>query len=152
VRLWKTEEADPDKDIENAILAGSDKKQGINSDQDEEMKSATESEGKTEDEGELESNSGITFPGESIENFIGTSYKIGDDSFYSSLKVIVEVMDTDSFFFAYKKEERVFVGDCEFCYKKRVLRVLCECKRVRYCDKNCKVRDLNWHADKCTAK
>jgi ubiquitin carboxyl-terminal hydrolase 4/11 len=64
----------------------------------------------------------------------------------------VEIKDTDSFFFSYKKEERVFVGDCEFCYKKRVLRVLCECKRVRYCDRNCKKRDLNWHADKCTAK
>lgn len=118
------------------------------------MKSATESDdqAKNDAEGEVEQNSGAKFPGESIENFIGTSYKIGDDSFYSSLKIIAEVKDTDSFFFSYKKEERIFVGDCEFCYKKRVLRVLCECKRVRYCDKNCKVRDLNWHADKCTAK
>lgn len=118
---------------------------------DEEMKSAVSSEVPAE---EVEQNSGIKLNAESVENYIGSSYRIADDSFYGELKFIVEVTDLPEgkFFFQFKKEERVFVGDCEFCYKKKVLKTLCACKRVRYCDPICMKRDLNWHADKCTAR
>lgn len=123
---------------------------------DQEMYSANDADDPQEkkDPEEIEENSGIKFSGESLENYIGSNYKLSDDSYYNDTQVVAEIKDDSDgkFFFYFKKEERVFVGDCEFCYKKKVLRVLCECKRVRYCNDHCKKRDLNWHADKCTAK
>lgn len=34
-----------------------------------------------EEQNEVEINSGVTFPGESMECFIGTNYKLSDDNF-----------------------------------------------------------------------
>jgi hypothetical protein len=112
IRLWKIEE-EPSK----AIKAEVSKKTDQNPDSDAEMKSVPESE-------DTEQNSEVNFPGESLENYIGTSYKILDDNYYGGMQVFAEISDeAGQFFFQYKKEERIFVGDCEFCYKKKVLRV-----------------------------
>jgi len=142
IRLWRTEHEDPLQQIKEALLAGGRKEE---SDGDQEMGEEGEEEAK------VENNSGVVFPGENVESYIGSSYKIGDDRIYQDLKFVVEVAPASDFFFLFKQEARVFVGDCEFCYKKKVLKTICECKRVRYCNAVCKKRDLNWHAGKCTA-
>ena len=43
------------------------------------------------------------------------------------------------------------IGKCEFCTQRKPLKIECECKRVRYCNTQCKEKDKRWHLDKCSA-
>lgn len=81
---------------------------------------------------DLEVNSGIEFPGESLEPFILTASTLEDDTLENS-HVIVEVNDSGSFAFKFTKNQRIYIGKCEFCTLKKILKVECACKRVKYC-------------------
>jgi hypothetical protein len=65
---------------------------------------------------DLENNSGIEFPGETLEPFINTSQTLEDDTLESAV-VVVEVRDVPSSGFAFKflKNQRIYIGKCEFC-------------------------------------
>ena len=62
-----------------------------------------------------EENSGVEFPGTSLEPFIGTSLNISDHEFHQVV-VIVEVHSPSTgFAYKYKDTGRAFVGQCEWC-------------------------------------
>ena len=61
--------------------------------------------------------------------------------------------DTESsgFGFKYVKNQKYFFGGCEWCNNKNILRVICKCKTVRYCNQECLEKDKRFHEDKCSA-
>ena len=99
---------------------------------------------------EVEENSGVSFPGESLEPFLLTASTLEDDTLENS-HVIVEVKDSGSFSFKFKKNERIYIGKCEFCTQKKILKVECACKRVKYCTESCLEKDKRWHLPSCGA-
>lgn len=89
----------------------------------------------TETTPEVEENTGIDCPGESLEPYMGTLMTLEDKNF-SDEAILVEIADPN-FVFRYQKQERAFFGKCEWCMKNKLLNVVCKCKRVRYCDEDC---------------
>ncbi len=74
-----------------------------------------------------------------------------DEMFFDEI-VVAEIRTTNKgFIFKHIKNEKVFFSKCEFCYQKRVLRVECACKRVRYCNEACQKKDIQWHRERCSA-
>ena len=65
---------------------------------------------------DVEVNSGVEFPGESLEPFISTASTLEDDTLENS-HVIVEIKDvaTGQFAFKFIKNQRIYIGKCEFC-------------------------------------
>ena len=59
--------------------------------------------------------------------------------------------DSGNFAFQFLKNQRVFIGKCEFCTQKKILRIECACKRVRYCTESCLEKDKRWHLPSCGA-
>jgi hypothetical protein len=49
------------------------------------------------------------------------------------------------------KNQRIFIGKCEFCTQRRTLKIECACKRVRYCNEACLDKDKRWHMPTCSA-
>ena len=113
------------------------------------MGKAGENEVMTESE-DVEENSGVDAPGQSMEPLISSSITF-EEKDLSKLIYVIEVA-TPKFAFRFKKEERVHVGKCEFCSQKNILPCECVCKRVRYCDKDCKERDERFHLPYCVAE
>mmetsp|Transcript_23219 Transcript_23219/g.17654 ORF Transcript_23219/g.17654 Transcript_23219/m.17654 type:complete len:183 (+) Transcript_23219:518-1066(+) len=102
---------------------------------------------------DLEINSGVEFPGDSVEPLIGTSTVMEDETFEEAKLVIEFRLNPNSgFAFAFLKNQRVFVGKCEFCNQKKILMILCACKRVRYCSDRCLEKDKSFHYNDCSAK
>ena len=100
---------------------------------------------------DLEYNSGVEFPGESIEPILTISLE--DDILYESC-LIVEVNDdpvANRFAFQFVKNQRMYIGKCEFCSQKKILKIECKCKRVRYCNEACLEKDKRWHEPTCSA-
>ena len=56
---------------------------------------------------------------------------------------------TKQFAYKYEEQERLKIGDCEFCTQRNALRRPCECKRVYYCDEACRKKDERWHLPNC---
>lgn len=97
------------------------------------------------EDSEVEFNSGVECPGNrSIEPYVGSQLTIEEKEF-TNCCILVEVAKDDLFAFKYKKQDRVFIGKCEWCSKRNVLPTICVCKRVRYCDDDCMKKDLRYH-------
>ena len=92
---------------------------------------------------ENEINSGVACPGKSIEQLCGANMTIEDKNFYNQV-ILVEIA-TPNFAFKFEKQERVFVGTCEWCNIRNQLNEICKCKRVRYCDESCMEKDKRFH-------
>ena len=43
------------------------------------------------------------------------------------------------------------MGTCEYCSSKNILRYVCKCKNVKYCNERCFEKDKQWHMPKCAA-
>lgn len=69
----------------------------------------------TNDE-DLEYNSGVEFPGNTLEPYYATPQNLEDDTLNDAV-VIVEFREKDhlKFAFQYRKNQRIFIGKCEFC-------------------------------------
>ena len=70
---------------------------------------------KAEDDSETETNSGVAFPGESIEPLTGAATTLEDDSLEDSVVTVEVIRGNDSFAFTFKKNQRIIIGKCEFC-------------------------------------
>ena len=55
------------------------------------------------------------------------------------------------FAFKFKRGEKLVIGVCEWCNSKNILRTICKCKVVKYCNEDCMEKDKRFHSDKCTA-
>lgn len=97
----------------------------------------------------MEKNTGVEFPGQSLEPIVGTPFTMDEKEFTNEV-VFVEY-GHPSFVYRYAKQERVVVGDCEWCNKRNQLQVICVCKRVRYCNEECLERDKRFHNPNCSA-
>ena len=69
-------------------------------------------------------------------------------------KIMVEFRpkQTDQFAFKFIKNETLVIGNCEYCNKKNIMKAICKCKVVKYCDEVCMKKDENFHLDKCSAQ
>lgn len=57
-----------------------------------------------EEKGQVEVNSGVRFPGETLENFVGTPFKLADENFDNKIFVEIRESERAPFFFLFKKE------------------------------------------------
>jgi hypothetical protein len=99
-------------------------------------------------------NSGVQFPGESLEPLLTIPTNLEDDTMDESSGLVVEYVlnpDQQPFAFQFKKNQRVLIGKCEFCNQKKVLKAECICKRAKYCSEKCKDKDRNFHVGSCSA-
>ena len=65
---------------------------------------------------DLEENSGVEFPGKSYEPLVGSTMNF-EDRIWNNEVVVVEI-GVPHFEYKYEKQERVFVGTCEWCSQK----------------------------------
>ena len=65
--------------------------------------------------------------------------------------MIVEI-GTPKYAYAYEDKGRVQIGKCEFCNQRKMLTVICKCKRVKYCEESCRKKDEAFHLPTCSAQ
>ena len=108
--------------------------------------------GKAEEQEDVEVNSGIEFPGQCLEPLLKSALRMNQVRQHNSI-MIVEYREhkDDIFAFKYKSNEQLVVGVCEYCNKKNIMRAICKCKNVKYCDEECLEKDKKFHVDKCSA-
>ena len=99
---------------------------------------------------ENEENSGVACLGTTIEQLCNSTMSIEDKNFYD--RVILVEIGTPNFSFKFEKQERVFIGPCEWCNVRNQLTKICRCKRVRYCDEACMEKDKRFHIPQCSAQ
>lgn len=90
-------------------------------------------------------------PGETLEGYVGSTMNFEEEEFVREV-ILVEIGIDGKFVYQYTQPERVFLGDCEFCNRRKALTVICECKRVRYCSDKCRVNDERFHLKDCAAR
>jgi hypothetical protein len=101
-------------------------------------------------EGESEENTGVEAPGTCMEPMCGSAITL-DDKEYRNSCILIEV-GANGFAYKYTKQDRIFVGVCEFCNNRNVLRVECVCGRVKYCSDSCLEKDKRFHLPSCAAQ
>jgi len=147
-RLWlyNTAPTDPEMQLENRC------KQVRNSYASQE-KSGKATSGEAEQEKEdVEMNSGIDFPGQCLEPLLKSGLRMNQLKQNNS-NIVIEFREHEDDIFAFKcnANEKLVIGVCEYCNKKNIMRAICKCKNVKYCDDDCLERDKRFHIDKCSA-
>lgn len=96
-----------------------------------------------------EINTGIKFPGPSLEAML--TFKMDDIELSSRDIMVIEIIDseTNEFVFSYKEVIILGYGKCEYCYSYKPLTCECACKDVQYCTEECLKKDLKFHLEKC---
>lgn len=74
-------------------------------------------------------------------------------NFNNNQQIVVEFREksTDGFAFKHVKGGNLVVGLCEWCNSRNILRAICKCKNVKYCNTDCMEKDKRFHIDKCSA-
>jgi ubiquitin carboxyl-terminal hydrolase 4/11/15 len=103
---------------------------------------------------QIEINSGIEFPGQSLEPLINSALRLQHVNFNKKQLIVAEFRDsqTDKFVFKFKIGEKLMIGVCEWCNSRNILRTICKCKNVKYCNDECMEKDKRFHIDKCSAQ
>ncbi len=130
-RLWKL---DPKTGFEEFALT-------LSADKVSEM-------GKAGTDDDVEENSGLDFPGTSLDLFgnrLMEKCDLGD----SDIVVIEQSTERGEFIFRFLKNVRI--GKCEYCCQERALTKACRCKEAFYCSDACLHKDAQYHSEKCTA-
>mmetsp|Transcript_13296 Transcript_13296/g.22575 ORF Transcript_13296/g.22575 Transcript_13296/m.22575 type:complete len:401 (-) Transcript_13296:1271-2473(-) len=66
--------------------------------------------------------------------------------------IVAEFKETPEDIFAFRfQNEKVVIGVCEWCNEKTILKSICQCKVVRYCNDDCLEKDKKFHLPKCSA-
>ena len=104
---------------------------------------------------EIENNSGVEFPGLSLESVLNSGLRVANliDNNTAKDFFVIEFRESEkeSFAFKFNGNEKYLVANCEWCNKKNIMKTICKCKNVRYCDQSCLEKDINFHSDKCSA-
>ena len=102
---------------------------------------------------EIEINSGVEFPGQSLEPLLNSALRLDKLQINQNCGVVIEFRESKDkpFSFKYKKGETYIIGECEFCSNRNILKVVCKCKNVKYCNDLCLERDKPYHLPKCSA-
>lgn len=95
---------------------------------------------------DTEVNSGVAFPGDSFEPVLNSGLRVPELPLEGDSVLVVEFRANpkDKFAFRYKKETLV-IGKCEWDGKRNVLRAICKCGVVRYCNMACLKKDIPYH-------
>lgn len=103
---------------------------------------------------EIEVNSGVEFPGQSLEPLINSALRLSHVNFNKKQIIVAEFRDnsSDKFAFKFKIGEKLTIGTCEWCNSRNILRTICKCKNVKYCNDDCMEKDKRFHIDKCSAQ
>jgi len=96
----------------------------------------------------IEENTGIEFPGMSLDLFATKTIEKCNIGEYDKI-ILEQANDKGEFIFKYLKSAKI--GRCDFCYTDKPLIVACKCNEVFYCSESCKKKDERFHAEKCTA-
>ena len=83
-----------------------------------------------------EFNSGVEFPGQCLEPLMTSGLRINMLTINDHSRIVVEYRPTPNseFSFKFNKTEKLVIGTCEYCNKKNIMRAICKCKVVKYCD------------------
>lgn len=102
----------------------------------------------------IEHNSGVEFPGQSMEPLLNAALRVHQINLNKSQNIVVEYREDPSqqFAFKFKKGEKLVIGVCEWCTSRNILRAICKCKNVKYCNESCMEKDKRFHIDKCSAQ
>ena len=105
---------------------------------------------------DIDENSGIAFPGNSIRLHYKQTFKEGENLSFGvnsnlDLFVVEQATHQGNYMFKWEKNPG-FMGKCEFCYNYKVLKVVCACKKVAYCDEDHRRRDEYYHLKDCDAE
>lgn len=141
IRPWRLAiNGDVDK-IDNEIRKAKENKM----DQDDGPASTTEG-GRT-----VENNTGVRFPGASLEMM--RKFDLEDLELSTTDILVIERAspNTKKFIFTFEKVEILGYGKCEYCYSHKPLVVQCRCEEVKYCGEECMKKDERFHVDKCNA-
>lgn len=103
------------------------------------------------DNKKVEKNTGVKFPGTSLEMM--KKFEIDDlEISVNDTLVLEQASGEDSKFIFYYEEVKILgYGKCEYCYSHKPLVVQCRCEEVRYCSDDCMKKDERFHIDKCNA-
>ena len=101
----------------------------------------------------IEVNSGIEFPGQTLEPLMNSALRLNQLTLNQKSNLVIEFRPSPSHSFAFKfeKNQVLTIGICEWCNSKNILRTVCKCKNVKYCNDECMEKDLRFHQDKCSA-
>ena len=102
---------------------------------------------------DFEMNSGIDFPGQSLQPLLASGLRMSMLNTNNNSHIVIEFREgqDDTFAFKFNKNEKLVIGVCEYCNKKNIMRAICKCKNVKYCDDDCQEKDKRFHIDKCSA-
>jgi hypothetical protein len=108
------------------------------------------------DEPDIEENTGVEFPGYQFDTFLDKTFRDLDRTSNSihynyDLIVVETATDAGQFIFRYNKNPGTY-GKCENCYNTGILRVKCQCKKVAYCNEQCRLKDERFHLANCDAE
>ena len=150
-RLWLyTQNENKDQDIQKrcaqvkaGFIKGPNEEENNEEEQDEDF-----------DPNNLEYNSGVEFPGQSLEPLLNSALRINQLTLNQNSSIIVEYRESDQnkFAFKFRKGEKLIIGVCEWCNSRNILRTVCKCKNVKYCNNDCMEKDKRFHLDKCSAQ
>ena len=72
----------------------------------------------------------------------------------SDSAVVVEFKEEadDIFAFKYQRGEKLIIGACEWCNMRNIMKSICKCKNVKYCNDSCMEKDKRFHIPKCSAQ
>ena len=98
-------------------------------------------------------NSGIDFPGSCLDYMIKSSIRLNELNFAGKSSICIEFRSNkeQKFAFTYDGATELKIGICEWCNNRNILKSICKCKKVAYCNDNCLEKDLRFHEDKCVA-
>jgi hypothetical protein len=78
-----------------------------------------------EDQVQIEENSGIEFPGQSLEPLVNSGLRLKDIRCLSDKSLIVvefKEKEEDLFAFKFRKGEKLTIGICEWCSTRNILK------------------------------
>lgn len=148
IRMWFTKETNLeelwDKVAENKDKYEEAKKQlsDLNSQMDD-----------VEEDQSEEVNSGVEFPDQNLDSLMNSGVRVNEIFSTPGSHIVVEFREDseDLFCFKYARGEKVMVGRCEWCNDRNILKSVCKCGKVKYCNTSCLTKDKNFHEPKCTA-
>lgn len=73
------------------------------------------------DVGDVQTNSNVEFPGASLEPLVGSLLTF--DDYKTEDNIIIVEVSMPNFYYKFVKEERAFIGTCEWCTKTEHLKV-----------------------------
>lgn len=88
-----------------------------------------------------------------MEPLLNAALRVHQINLNKTQNIVVEFRESKELEFAFKfrKGEKQVIGNCEYCNQRNILRSICKCKNVKYCDDQCLEKDKQFHIDKCSA-